>query len=153
MKCQGYACSVPGQPVVVSCAERERPSRPFYIAGGSGLEAPWLKLQTGKKDASVPQILYCIYHCGHIGWDNNLAKVCFIPAIVSSTLISTFSSSKTDSRTVSTMGSFSLARASNSYSSSRVSVGSFGKFPRRISWVSLASRDAVQIDFGVIVHA
>lgn len=48
-----YACSVPGRPVVVSCAEREQPSRPFYIARGSGLEAPWLKLQTGKKDAYI----------------------------------------------------------------------------------------------------
>lgn len=53
----GYACSVPGQPVVVSCAEREQPSRPSYIAGGSGLEAPWLKLQTEKETPA-----YCKYY-------------------------------------------------------------------------------------------
>lgn len=49
--------------------------------------------------------------------------------MVSNILVSTFSSSKTDSRTVSTLGSFSFARASNSYSSSSVSVWSVGKFP------------------------
>lgn len=50
----GYACSVPGRPVVVSCAEREQPSRPSYTAEGSGLEAPWLRLHIGgKKDASI----------------------------------------------------------------------------------------------------
>lgn len=59
-----------------------------------------------------------------------MAKVLFpIPAIVSRTLVSTLCSSKTDSSTVSTFGSFSLARASNSYRSSSVSVGSFEKFP------------------------
>lgn len=61
-----------------------------------------------------------------------MAKALFqIPAIVSRTLVSTFCSSKTDSSTVSTFGSFSLARASNSYSSSSVSVGSVEKFPGR----------------------
>lgn len=45
----GYACSGPGQPVVVSCAEREQPSRPSYKAGGSGQVVPWLGLQPEKK--------------------------------------------------------------------------------------------------------
>lgn len=53
----------------------------------------------------------------------------FLPAMISRTLVSTFSSSRTDSSTVSTLASFSLARASNSYSSSSVSVGSVGKLP------------------------
>ena len=52
-----------------------------------------------------------------------------LPAIVSSTLVSTLSSSRMDSSTVSTLGSFNLTRASNSYNSSSVSVWSLGKFP------------------------
>lgn len=69
----------------------------------------------------------------------NAAEDCVIPAMVSSILVSTFSSSRTDSSTVSTLGSFSFARASNSYSSRSVSVGSKGKFPAGRSRISLAS--------------
>lgn len=45
----GYACSGPGQPVVVSCAGREQPSTLSYTAEGSGLEAPWLRLHIERK--------------------------------------------------------------------------------------------------------
>lgn len=51
------------------------------------------------------------------------------PAMVSRIFRSTFSSSRTDSSTVSSLGSFNFARASNSYRSSRASVGSLEKSP------------------------
>lgn len=44
-----HACYMPAQPLVASCAKRERPSRPSYTAGGSRLEAPWIRLQKATK--------------------------------------------------------------------------------------------------------
>lgn len=45
----GRACSGSGPPGGVFYAERGRPSKPSYTAGGSGPEAPWLKLHTGEE--------------------------------------------------------------------------------------------------------
>lgn len=62
----GFACSRPGRPVVVSCAERERPARPSYTAEGSGLETPWLKLQIEtQNETSLLQRLGCVCFFKH----------------------------------------------------------------------------------------
>lgn len=67
----GYACSGPGLPVVVSCAERERPSRPSCSEEGSGLEAPWLRLANKKKK----MLAHCKFEkrvrfCRHVSRDD-----------------------------------------------------------------------------------
>lgn len=71
-------------------------------------------------------------------YDQQYSNVFVLPAMVSNTLVSTFSSSRTDSSTVSTLGSFSLARASNSYNSRRVSVGSAGELPMNSCFIKKA---------------
>lgn len=118
------ACSGSGRPGLLSYAVPERPSKPSYTAEGSRLEVPSLKLHQEQRREQTKNTRLCVV-------ESDLAKALFqIPATVSRTLVSTFCSSNTDSSTVSTFGSFSLARASNSYSSSSsVSVGSMETFP------------------------
>lgn len=132
-----HTCSGPGLLVVVSCAETERSSRPSYTAEGSGQEAPWPRLRTEETHSSQYSIQNCVAGQKTLDEEDKSCKervnygVYSSPAMVSNTLISTLSSSSTDSSTVSTLGSLSLARASNSYSSSKMLVGSLELSPGR----------------------